>query len=185
MTTLKIETAMLRIETLHKQLQNAASQIEAEKINDMLTAAYEAAQNSIIERTDFSPELKQLVLKQRTQTFFTITRSVGGKYQRRFNGPRGVKNCFNHSFGSSGEMIDNIVINGLSGRFSKLEIAALAGTLVSKVNSHSNNELKAKFNITYTVNSRGKLEFSIPGHIKLVCAKQRAELGIEIKKAVK
>jgi hypothetical protein len=92
-----------------------------------------------------------------------ITRSTNGKLQQRSTGERKVRNLFNHAVGTIGADIDNIVRHdGLSGRFSIAEIAALTGTKLSKVRSHLNNECRKKYGLIYRVNENGKLTFEFP-----------------------
>jgi hypothetical protein len=109
-------------------------------------------------KTDKKVEFETVAQIQKNAAHRTLSRSTNGKMQQRSNGRRAVKNAFFHAIGTIGADIDNIIRHPeLSGRFSKLEIAAYCGTKLSKVNSHLNNELKKKFGLDYRVNENGKL----------------------------
>ena len=108
-------------------------------------------------------EFKVLAEIQKNAASRRLTRSTNGKYQQRSTGNRGVKNAFGHAIGTIGSDIDNVIRHPeLSGRLSKNEIAANAGTKTSKVNSHLNNELSKKYGLVYSVDQNGKLKYHFP-----------------------
>jgi len=111
---------------------------------------------------DFLERLN-LLQKQIDAQKIVTTASTGGKTQNRVTGERGVKNPFGHST-RIGVSLDFVVLNGMSGRFTKQEIADFCDTKVSKVNSHYNNELSKKFGLVYNVNKSGRLEFHFPAN---------------------
>jgi hypothetical protein len=108
-------------------------------------------------------EIRKNISRQINAAGRVITRSTAGKLQQRSTGSRAMRNVFSHAYGTIGATIDTLVLQSGNNnpRYSKAEFAALAGTKVSKVNSHLNNELKKKFNIQYRVCSvTGKLVFT-------------------------
>jgi hypothetical protein len=107
-------------------------------------------------------EIRKNISRQINAAGRVITRSTAGKLQQRSTGSRSMRNVFTHSYGTIGCVIDTLVLQSGNNnpRYSKAEFAALAGTKVSKVNSHLNNELRKKFDIHYSVDPvTGKLLF--------------------------
>ncbi len=105
-------------------------------------------------------EKLELLKKQIDAQAIIVTRSTGGKTQSRVTGKNEVKNPFGHG-GKIGVLLDFVVLNGMSGRFTLAEIESLCLTKRSKVASHFNNELAKKYGMKYalTKTDTGKVEF--------------------------
>ena len=63
----------------------------------------------------------------------TVGGKLDGRGQHRYVGQRHEKNQFGHCLGTIGAKIDELL---LAGRYTRKQLAALAGTKLSKINSH-------------------------------------------------
>jgi hypothetical protein len=121
------------------------------------------ARKLTVEEIKAEREIRANISKQINAAGRVITRSTYGKLQQRSTGSRSMRNVFTHAYGTIGCIIDTLVLQSgnENPRYSKKEIALIADTKISKVNSHLNNELKKKFNIQYRVDPvTGKLIFT-------------------------
>jgi hypothetical protein len=121
------------------------------------------AKKLTVEEIKAEREIRKNISRQINSAGRVITRSTAGKLQQRSTGSRSMRNVFTHAYGTIGATIDTLVLQSgnENPRYSKQEFALLAGTKISKVNSHLNNELKKKFDVQYRVDPvTGKLIFT-------------------------
>jgi hypothetical protein len=173
-----INTELQKIETLETEASNAPDLKTAEKMFKKVNAMRNKLQDRVIEKTQINMQLANALKAQREQVYFRVTRSVNGKFQNRFCGPRTVKNAMNHSVGCIGDKLDLIVMCQHNNRYNPAELAALCGTKETKVASHKSNEHMKKFNIVYGRNQAGKLNFSVPYRHQIKFEKYLIESGI-------
>jgi hypothetical protein len=175
---INIDTELSKIEAIEIEASNAPDLKTAEKLFRKVTAMRNKLQDAVIEKTEINPQLSAALKAQREAVYFRVTRSVNGKFQQRFCGPRGVKNAMNHSAGCIGDKLDLIVMCQHNNRYSAAELAALCGTKETKVSSHKTNEHMKKFGIVYGRNQAGKLNFTVPYRHQIRFEKYLIEAGI-------
>jgi hypothetical protein len=175
---INIDTELSKIEAIETEASNAPDLKTAERLFKKVTQMRNKLQDRVIESTKVDTQLAAALKAQREQVYFRVTRSVNGKFQNRFCGPRSVKNAMNHSVGCIGDKLDLLVMCGHNNRYTPGEIAALCGTKTTKVSSHKTNEHMKKFNIVYGRNAAGKLNFTVPYRHQIKFEKYLIESGI-------
>jgi hypothetical protein len=175
---INIDTELSKIEAIETEAKNAPDLKTAERLFSKVNAMRNKLQDRVIESTKVDSQLAAALKAQREQVYFRVTRSVNGKFQNRFCGPRTVKNAMNHSVGCIGDKLDLIIMCSHNNRYTPGELAALCGTKTTKVASHKTNEHFKKFNITYGRNAAGKLNFNVPYRHQIKFEKYLIESGI-------
>jgi hypothetical protein len=173
-----INIELSKIEAIETEASNAPDLKTAERLFKKVTQMRNKLQDRVIESTKVDSQLANALKAQREQVYFRVTRSVNGKFQNRFCGPRTIKNAMKHSVGCIGDKLDLIVMCRHNNRYTPGEIAALCGTKETKVASHKSNEHFKKFGIVYSRNAAGKLNFNVPYRHQIKFDKYLIESGI-------